>query len=90
MDILKEYLGKYYNFKSVFQLFPKQAPFFLCLQCKSFENTVRKEEIACDKQFFLFPQCFLPIWRTFCNFHQIQNCHLQTLSVWKSLKFDVW
>ena len=22
------------------------------------ENIVGKEEIACDKQFFLFPQCF--------------------------------
>ena len=38
----------------------------------------------------LFPQCFLPVWRTFCHFHQIWNCRLQTLSVWKSLKFVVW
>ena len=33
---------------------------------------------------------FLPIWTTFCHFHQIQNCCLQTLSVWKSLEFVVW
>ena len=34
--------------------------------------------------------CFLLFWRTFCHFHQTcQNCHLQTLSVWKSLKFVV-
>ena len=32
----------------------------------------------------------LPIKRTFCHFHQIENCHLQTLSVWKSLKFVNW
>ena len=25
-----------------------------------------------------------------CHFHQIWNCCLQTLSVWKSLKFAVW
>ena len=32
-----------------------------CLQYKSFENTVQKEEIARDEQFLLFPQCFLPV-----------------------------
>ena len=42
-----------------------------CVQYKSFENTVRKGEIACHEQFLLFPQCFLPIWRTFCHFYQI-------------------
>ena len=26
----------------------------------------------------------------FCHFHQIRNCRLQDLSVWKSLKFVVW
>ena len=49
-----------------------------------------KGEIAHNKQFLLFPQCFLSFWRTFCNFHQIQNCCLQTLSDWKSLKFAIW
>ena len=56
---------------------------------KPFENTGKKE-IARNEQFLLFPQCFLPIWITFCHFHQIWNCRLQTLSVWKSLKFVVW
>ena len=32
-----------------------------------------------------FPQWFLSYWRTFSHFHQIQNCRLQTLSIWKSL-----
>ena len=41
--------------------FPKQALVFTCLQYMSFENTVGKEEIACNEQFLLFPQCFLPI-----------------------------
>ena len=67
------------------KLFPKQAVvFIICLLYKFLENTVGKGEIA------LFPQCFLPFWRTFCHFHQFQNCRLQTLSVWKSLKFAVW
>ena len=59
----------------------------MCLQYKSFENTVGKGEIA-HEQFLLFPQCFLPIWRTFYHFRQIWR--LQTLSIWKSLKFAVW
>ena len=37
----------------------------------SFENTVGKGEIAHNKQFLLFPQCFLTIWKTFCQFPQI-------------------
>ena len=67
--------------------FPKQALDFTCLLYKSFENTAGKGEIASDEQFLLFPQCFLPIWRTFCHYHQIENSHLQTLSIWKSLQF---
>ena len=51
--------------------FPKQALDFMCLHYKSFENTVGKEEIARNEQFLLFPQCFLPVWRTFCHFHHI-------------------
>ena len=62
----------------------------MCLQCRSVENNVGKGEIAHNKQFLLFPHCLLPIRRTFCHFPQIQNCRLQTLSVWKSLKFVVW
>ena len=70
--------------------FLKQALVFTCLQIKSFENTEGKEEIARNEQFLLFPQCFLSFQRTFRHFHQIKNCRLQTLSVWKSLKFVVW
>ena len=61
-----------------------------CLQYKSLENTVGKGEIARNEQFLLFPQHFLHIWITFCHFHQIKNCWLQTLSVWQSLNFVVW
>ena len=68
--------------------FPKQVLVFSCLQYKSFENTVGKGEIAHNNQFLLFPQCFLFFWGI-C-FHQIQNCRLHTLSVWRSRKFVVW
>ena len=51
---------------------------------------MEKGEIARDEQFLLFPQCFLPFWRTFCHLYEIQNCRLQTLSIWTSLKFVVW
>ena len=50
---------------------PKQTLVFTCLQYMSFENTVGKGEIARNEQFLLFPQCFLPIRRTICQFHQI-------------------
>ena len=67
--------------------FPKQAIVFTCLQYKSFENTLGKGKIARKEQFLLFPQCFLPVRRTFFHFHYTKNCCLQTLLVWKSLKF---
>ena len=62
----------------------------MCLHYNSSENTVGKGEIAHNEQFLHFQQCFLPVRRPFCHFNQIRNCHLQTLSVWKSLKFVVW
>ena len=54
------------------------------LQYKSLEKNVGKGEIARNEQFLLSPQSFLPVCRTFCHFHSIQNCRLQTLSIWKS------
>ena len=51
--------------------FPKRTLIFTCLQYKSFENTEGKGEIARNEQFFLFPQCFLPVWRTFCHFNKL-------------------
>ena len=59
-----------------------------CLQYKSFENA-KMEKLLVMSNFF-FSDCFLPFWRTFCYFHQIQNSRLHTLSVWKSLKFVIW
>ena len=57
-------------------------PLFLLVCITSLLKTMLgKWEIVHNKQFLLFPPCFLPFWRTFCHFHQIQNCHLPTLSV---------
>ena len=41
------------------------SPGFMCLQYKSFENTVGKGEIAHHEQFLLFPKSFLSIRKTF-------------------------
>ena len=78
------------EYASLILVFPKQALVFTCLQYNSFEKNVGKGEIAHNKQNLLFSQCLLPFWQTFCHVHQIQNCHLQTLSDWKSPKFVVW
>ena len=69
--------------------FTKQSLVFNCLQYTSFENTMGKGEIARNEQFLFFPQCFLHFLKIFCHFHQIWNCRLRTLSVWKRLKFVV-
>ena len=72
-------------YKSIFHPFPNK-PWLLRVCSTSLLKTVGKEEIARNEQFLLFPQHFLPFWRTFCHFHQIKNCRLQTLSIWKSTK----
>ena len=69
--------------------FPNK-PWFLCVCRTSLLKTLGKGEIARNKQFLLFSQCFLTLWITFSHVYQISNCHLQTLSVWKSLKCVVW
>ena len=64
--------------------FPNK-PWFLRVCRTSLLKTQWEKE-----KFLLFLQCFLPVWRTFCHPHQIWICWLQTLSVWKHLKFIVW
>ena len=48
---------------------------------------VRKGEIACNKQFLLFSQCFLPCRALIFHFKCTLECRLQFLSIWTSLKF---
>ena len=54
------------------------------------ENSVRKGEIACNMQFLLFSQCFLPYMALIFYFECTLKCHIQFLSIWMvrtSLKF---
>ena len=68
--------------------FPNK-PWFLYFCCTSLKNTVKNGEIAHKEYFLLLPQCFLPIWRTFFRCHQIWNRCLQTLWIWKGLRFVI-
>ena len=47
---------------------------------------MRKGEIACNKQFLLFSQCFLPYMALFFHFKCTLKCRLQFVSIWISLK----
>ena len=60
--------------------FPKQDLIFMCLQYKSFENTVGKGEIAHNsfahkEQFLIFSQCFGKLAAIFIKF-EIVVCKL--------------
>ena len=48
---------------------------------------MRNGEIACNKQFLLFSQCFLPYMTLIFHFECILKCRLQFVSIWTSLKF---
>ena len=48
---------------------------------------VRKGEIACNKHFLLFSQCFLPYMAFIFHFKCTLKCCLQFVSIWNSLKF---
>ena len=51
------------------------------------ENIVRKGEIACNKQFLLFSQCFLTYMVLIFQFKCTLKYRLQFASIWTSLKF---
>ena len=70
---------------------PRNKPWFIHVCSTSLLKTLwEKEKLLIMRNFTFFQQCFLPIWRTFYHFHQIWNCHLRSLWVWKSLNFVVW
>ena len=73
-----------------FNPFPNK-PLFLHV-CHTFllKTMWKKEKLLVRSNFSFSHSFFYPFWRTFNHFHQIQNCRLQTPSVWKSLKFVVW
>ena len=55
--------------------------------CIAVENIMRKGEIACNKQFLLFSQCFLLYMALNFHFECTLKCRLQFVSIWTSLKF---
>ena len=57
-----------YELVSLHSPIPTQRHLLMPLGNKLCENTVGKGETARNKQFLLFPQCFLPVWITFCHF----------------------
>ena len=63
------------------------AAFLMHLRYIAVENIVRKGEIACNKQFLLFSQCFLPYKALTFHFKCTLKCCLQFVSSWTSLKF---
>ena len=65
-------------------------PIFTCVQKKTYENTVRKGKIARKRAISPFPTVFCTLLYTVCHFYQILNIHLQTVSVWNTLKFVDW
>ena len=51
------------------------------------QKIVRKGEIACNKQFLLFSQCFVTYMVLTFHLKCTVKCCLQFLSIWTSLKF---
>ena len=66
-----------------FNPFPNK-PWFLCDCSLSLLKTLGKGEIARSEQFLLFPQCFLPIWRTFIHFHRFKLSSANSCSLEES------
>ena len=66
-------------------------PWFLCVCCTSLLKTLwEKKKLLLTSNFSFSHSVFFSFGELSVIFHQNQNCCLQTLSVWKSLKFDVW
>ena len=62
-------------------------PHFDTLNIYSCGKHCEKKEIACNKQFFLVSQCFLPYMALTFNFKCTLKCSLQFVSIWTCLKF---
>ena len=66
---------------------PHNAAFLRTKDNIAVENIVKKGEIACNKQFLLFSQCFSPYMALIFHFKCTLKCHLQYDLIWTSLKF---
>ena len=64
--------------------------FYMSCSTNLLKTLQEKEKLLERSNFSFSPWCCLSVWRTFCHFHQLWNCCLQTISVWKSLTYVVW
>ena len=79
----------YSNSEWLLNPFPNK-PWFLRVCSTCLLKTLReKEKLLVTSNFSFSHSVFYSFEWTFCQFHHIWNCCLQTLSVWKSLKFVV-
>ena len=70
--------------------FPNK-PWFLHLCSTSLLKTLcEKEKLLVTSNFSFSHSVFYPFGELLAVFINFWNCHLQTLSVWKSLKFVIW
>ena len=69
--------------------FPNKPWFLRVCRTSLLKTLWEKEKLLVTSNFSFSHSVFYPK-RTLCHFHQLQNCRLQPLSVWKSLKFVVW
>ena len=66
--------------------FPNKPRFLRACSTSVLKTLWEKEKLLVMSNFSFSHCVFLSVWRTFCQFHQIQNFHLQTLSVRKRPK----
>ena len=59
-------------------------------QQTAFENIVGKEEIACKKQFLLFPQCLILNQKIVSPFVNILDIISLFAAEWEEPKIGVW
>ena len=79
-------------YKILVNPFPNK-PWFIRVCSTSLLKTLReKEKLLVTSNFSFFPTVFSTLLENFQPFstNSKLNCHPQTLSVWKSLKFVVW
>ena len=73
--------------KSLTKLYAITTQYQILTHYIAVENIVRKGEIACNKQFLLFKQCFLPYMILIFHFRCTLKYRLQFVSILTSLKF---
>ena len=62
----------------------------VCRTLCPLETLWEKEKLLVMSNFSFSHSVFYTVLENFLQFHQIWNCCLQSLSLWKSLKFVVW